>query len=658
MTNAKHWIGGLAALALVVGSLGGVEVKAETPATAPPSARPTDQNRVAAWKAQDEAFQLTRQKAPRKEIIAKYKEALKYWRLAGDKRKEYLVLSNIAHEYQQRGEFPQFLKYAQLSLFVAQAPHERTLALSSISLAYIALGEYEKNAKISKSRIFESNDPESILLGVLNLAATYYNLGDKSKALDTFDQFIAYWNQKQEPIRQAEALEGLSYQYFKLGEHNKGLELVKQVNRLDPQRKRNPIILDQGVALSIGQVCTKQLEPFSILPKESQAKTEDLPARSESNYIQENRRVIEQFQERIKIVRAGEKISLEAGMLTGLALTHSTLGESQTALDYYRQAFKLDAVTGQRPRQANTLRAIANLLGQQGKYQEAINYLNQSLEFQRILKDLFDQGVTIKDIGVIYETLADYDASISAYQQALAIFKKIGDRRREADTILKIGSIYRQQKNYSLALQQFEQALIVAQQSGNCLVTSNVYRHMSRTYEDAGDPTKSYEYGNLALTFAQNLSDFPFKPASIANALNLMARAKTKAGDYGASLELSRRSQEITRQANLQWANTSVYDVIANAYEASKQYDQAIETFQEKLALVRSLGQYSEEAYIFYFLAKMECQKGNLPTALKHIDSALDVIENIRQDLLSPDLRTRFFSTKQNYYALKINILT
>ncbi|MFM7440641.1 MAG: CHAT domain-containing protein, partial [Snowella sp.] len=215
----------------------------------------------------------------------------------------------------------------------------------------------------------------------------------------------------------------------------------------------------------------------------------------------------------------------------------------------------------------------------------------------------------------------------------------------------------RQQKNYPLALQQFEQALTIAQQSGNCLVASNVHRYMSRTYEDVGDPTKSYEHGNQALTLAENLSDFQFKPASMANALNLMARAKTKAGDYSASLELSRRSQEMTRQANLQWANTSVYDVIANAYEASKQYDQAIETFQEKLALVRSLGQYSEEAYIFYFLAKMERQKGNLPTALKQIDSALEVIENIRQDLLSPDLRTRFFSTKQNYYELKINIL-
>jgi CHAT domain-containing protein len=657
MTKAGHLIGGLAALALVVGSLGGVEVKAETPATAPPSASSTDQNRVAARIAQDEARQLIQQKAPRKQIIAKLKDSLNYWRLAGDKSKEYFVLSFIANQYQQRGEYPQFLKYAQQSLSVAQAPHERTLALSSISLAYQGLGEYEKDAEIKKNRIFESNDPFNILLSSLNLASTYFNLGDKSKIIETLNQLIAYWEHKQEPIRQAEALEGLSYQYFKLGEHNKGLELAKQVIRLDPERKRNPIIFNQGLVSSIGKVCANQLEPFNILPNVTKAKPEESSITSNVNYIQENRKVIEQFKERLQVARAGETISQEASTLTGLALTHSTLGESQTARDYYQQALKLYAVTGQKPWQANTLGAIANILSQQGKYQEAINYFNQALEIQRILKNSFDQGVTLYDIGVIYETLADYDASIFAYQQALALFQKIGDRRREAETMLKIGNIYRQQKNYPLALQQFEQALKIAQQSGNCLVTSDVYRNMSRTYEDAGDPTKSYEHGKQALTFAQNLSDFQFKPVSIANALNLMARAKTKAGDYGASLGLSRRSQEITRQANLQWANTSVYDVIANAYEASKQYNQAIETFQEKLALVRSLGRYSEEAYIFYFLAKMERQKGNLATALKQINSALGVIENIRQDLLSPNLRSRFFSTKQNYYELKVNIL-
>ena len=48
----------------------------------------TDPNRIAAEKAEDEASQLTQQNAPRIQVIAKLEKALKYWRLAGDRKKE------------------------------------------------------------------------------------------------------------------------------------------------------------------------------------------------------------------------------------------------------------------------------------------------------------------------------------------------------------------------------------------------------------------------------------------------------------------------------------------------------------------------------------------------------------------------------------------
>jgi len=290
-----------------------------------PSSNTGDSSRAAALKAQDEARQLTQNKAPRAQVIAKLKEALRYWRLAGDKGKQYMTLSFIVNQYQQRGDYPQVLNYAQQSLSIAQAPHERILALGYISLAYRSVGDYEKIIAIDKERIFESNDPESILLNSLNLTAAYSSLGNKTRIIEIFNQLIAYREQRQDPIRQAEALDSLSFYYFKLGEHTKGLELVKQVNRLDPDRKRNPINLNQGIVLAIGQVCAKQLEPFDIIHKESQKKSEDSPLLSiktlaNVNFIQESKKVIEQLQERLQVTRAGEEISLEAGILSGLAL--------------------------------------------------------------------------------------------------------------------------------------------------------------------------------------------------------------------------------------------------------------------------------------------------------------------------------------------------
>ena len=473
----------------------------------------TDPNRIAAEKAEDEASQLTQQNAPRIQVIAKLEKALKYWRLAGDRKKESFTLQMIAGQYMQRGEYPKLLEYAQQSLSAAQTPSEQTLALSTIALAYQNLGEYEQLVEISKGKIFESDDPNDILLHTLNLSATYSSLGDTSKIIETFNQLLAYWANKGEPIRQAEILEGLAFNYFKLGEHNKGLEIVKRANSLDPERKRDPIILNQGIVLSIGQVCTQQLESFNILPTTS--KGGDSSTLFGTSYIEENRKIIEQYQERLQVERTKGNIDREASILVLLALTYSTLGESQNALDHYQQALGLFEITGKKPRQANTLRSIATILSEQGKKQDAINYFNQSLEIQRTLKTPLEQAITLIDIGSIYESLGDYDSSIYSYQQALALFQKIGDRRRESDTLLKIGNIYRQQKNYPLALEKFDKALSIAQKSGNCLMEHSANLYMSRTHEDAGDPTKSYYRGEQALTLAENLSDFQFKPARI-----------------------------------------------------------------------------------------------------------------------------------------------
>ena len=184
------------------------------------SPKSTDPNRIAAEKAEDEASKLTFQNAPISQIIAKWQEALKYWRLAGDRKKESFTLQMIAGQYTQRGEYPKLLDYAKQGLSVAKSLNDSSsmrLALSSISLAYQNLGEYEKLLEIRKQSFLKSDDPEIIVLDVLNRANTYSKLGNTQKSFETFNQTLDYWKTKGEPIRQSEILEGLAFNYFKLG---------------------------------------------------------------------------------------------------------------------------------------------------------------------------------------------------------------------------------------------------------------------------------------------------------------------------------------------------------------------------------------------------------------------------------------------------------
>ncbi len=63
----------------------------------------SDNNRAAAQKAEAEAKKLKLETTPITQVIAKWEEALKYWRLANDRKKEAKILDFITKLYWARG---------------------------------------------------------------------------------------------------------------------------------------------------------------------------------------------------------------------------------------------------------------------------------------------------------------------------------------------------------------------------------------------------------------------------------------------------------------------------------------------------------------------------------------------------------------------------
>ncbi|MFM7580114.1 MAG: hypothetical protein ACKO5Q_24670, partial [Microcystaceae cyanobacterium] len=83
----------------------------------------------------------------------------------------------------------------------------------------------------------------------------------------------------------------------------------------------------------------------------------------------------------------------------------------------------------------------------------------------------------------------------------------------------------------------------------------------------------------------------------------------------------------------------------------------AIQTYRDQLALYQALSFQPEKSQNLYDLAKLERKEGDLKAALSSISQAIDIVENIRQEIVNPELKTSFFASKQDYYGLKIDIL-
>jgi tetratricopeptide (TPR) repeat protein len=214
-------------------------------AQTPPVSPNLDPNRIAAEKAEAEAQKLGQEDAPlATQVIPKWIEALKYWQLADDHKKEVSTLDRIAKFYILRGEYPKALEYAQKLLPICEALNDRECqgaAFSSLSIIYDQIGQYQK--AIDYYQQIPSLFPDTPKLTPITLRSigqTYsQNLGQNQKGLDYYNQALSFWRAKGDVVKQAEIFDYIAFFYLNLGESQKAIESLKQANALDPEFKRD-----------------------------------------------------------------------------------------------------------------------------------------------------------------------------------------------------------------------------------------------------------------------------------------------------------------------------------------------------------------------------------------------------------------------------------
>jgi tetratricopeptide (TPR) repeat protein len=83
----------------------------------------------------------------------------------------------------------------------------------------------------------------------------------------------------------------------------------------------------------------------------------------------------------------------------------------------------------------------------------------------------------------------------------------------------------------------------------------------------------------------------------------------------------------------------------------------ALEYYSQSLTLKRAVGDRSGEATTLANIAFTKRAQGNLTEALTDIESCIKIIESLRTKIASPELRTSYFATVQDYYQFYIDLL-
>src|SRR6266540_1023843 len=244
---------------------------------------------------------------------------------------------------------------------------------------------------------------------------------------------------------------------------------------------------------------------------------------------------------------------------------------------------------------------------------KSVEKYHEALDSYRRASDRKGEAVTLVAIGEVYRSLGETQKALEKYNEALPIFQAVGARRLEAVTLNGIGVAYLSMGETQKALEKFNEALLILQAVGNQNVEAITLTNIGAAYSSMGETQKALEKYNKSLLIRRAVGD---------------------------------RSGEAITLNN-----------IGIAYLLLGETQKALENFYESLPLRRAVGDLSGEANTLLGIARVEQKRGNLIQARQTIEQAIALVESLRTNIPTQELRSSYFANKQEFFDFYIDVL-
>ncbi|MEG5233159.1 tetratricopeptide repeat protein [Microcoleus sp. AT9b-C3] len=599
-----------------------------------------------------------------------YSQSLPLRRAVGDRSGEAATLSNIGNVYSDLGEKQKALEYYSQSLPLRRATGDRrgeATTLSNIGAVYDGLGEKQKaleyySQSLPLSQAVGDRSLEASILN--NIGSVYNDLGEKQKALEYYRQSLPLSRAVGDRAKEATTLNNIGLVYSDLGEKQKALEYYSQslpLSRAVGHRRGEALTLNNigSVYSDLGEK-QKALEYYSqSLPLSRATGDRGGEALTLTNIgnvysdLGEKQKALEYYSQSLPLLRAVGARSLEAVTLIGIGGVYSDLGEKQKALEYYSQSLPLSRATGDRRGEARILNSIGQVYDDLGEKQKALEYYSQSLPLSRATGDRGREATTLNNIGVVYSKLGEKQKALEYYSQSLPLSRAVGDRIGEAGTLNNIGLVYSDLGEKQKALEYYSQSLPLSRAVSDRGREATTLNNIGLVYSDLGEKQKALEYYSQSLPLFRAVGD----RSGEAMTLNNIGAVYSDLGEKQKALEYYSQSLPLFRAVGDRRGEAMILNNIGGVYSQLGEKQKAREYYSQSLPLSRAVGDRSGEAATLSGIAYAKRDQNNLTEALNDIESSLKIIENLRTKIASPELRSSYFATVQNYYEFYIDLL-
>lgn len=412
----------------------------------------------------------------------------------------------------------------------------------------------------------------------------------------------------------------------------------------------------QGTEESLRRAFVKYNEALSLTRATGDRSREALTLENVGdvhNLLGENTAALDYLNQALLLWRAlGNRVG-EGRTVNHIGLVYDELGQKSKALEYYNQALPLRRAEGDRRGEAYTLHNIGGIYNDLGENEKALSYFNQALPLWGAVGDRAGEALTISNIGAIHLSFGEEQKALDDFNKALTLSRSASDRRRECDTLNGIGLVYDSLGDKEKALDYYNQALSLARVTGYRRKEALSLNNIGGAIDDMGDKQKARDFYNQALPLWRAVGD----RAGEALTLHNLGKASHDLGENQKALDYLNQGLSLFRALNDAPGQVIILAYLGWVYEHLGEQDKARDFFNQAHAINREVGDRSREANILYGVACVERDRGNLDEARSHIEAALKIIDSLRANVFSQQLRASYFASVHDYYELRIDIL-
>jgi CHAT domain-containing protein/uncharacterized protein HemY len=348
-----------------------------------------------------------------------------------------------------------------------------------------------------------------------------------------------------------------------------------------------------------------------------------------------------------------DDLRLQAQTLNNEGEVHYFLGELKEALDSFARALDLWMQSGDRRGQALAHLNLGYTHSDSGNLQTAADHFRQAQALWRAVEDRRGEALSQTALGAINSFTGERQLALNAYEQALRIFRAYGDQQGESVALNSIAQVYEDLSELQTALDHYKLALDLNRRSGNRDSEAVIQYYVGRVYRLMGENEQALSYYNQSLRLCRLLG----KRRIAAYVFNDIGIIYNSLGQRQIALDRYKEVLDFYREAGDRRGQATTLKTIGDIHYSTGERERAAACYAEALSYSRAAWDRNGETEALYSIARAERDDGKPDQALNHITESIEIIEAMRSQVVSPQLRASYFASIHKHYEFLIALL-